>query len=129
MTSDTLPRSETRVPIALRIAAVLLFLIGAVTTVGAIVFYVPGTLLATATLVTLLVGAMALIATAAQLHRGQRPVWNLARTLVTAHLVWTIYKVFPYGETESFPFLIAGSLALSLLHLPSTRRYVASRNA
>lgn len=129
MTADTLPRSRTRVPIALRVAAVLMFLIGTVTTVGAFVFYVPGTLLATATLVTLLVGALALIATAARLHRGQRPVWNLARTLVGAHLVWTIYKVFIYGETESFPFLIAGSLALTLLHLPSTRRHVASHSA
>ena len=129
MTADTLPRSETRVPIALRITAVLLLLIGAVTTVGAIVFYVPGTLLATATLVTLLVGALALIGTAARLQRGQRPVWNLARTLVGAHLVWTIYKVFIYGETESFPFLIAGGLALTLLHVPSTRRYVASHDA
>ena len=126
MATQAVPDSELRVPVALRLAAVVLFLIGGFTTVGALIFHVPGTLLANALLAVLLVGALAMIATAVQLHRGRPLVWNLARTLAGLHLLWSLYKVFIYGETESFPFLIAGILALSLLHLPASRRYVAS---
>jgi hypothetical protein len=123
-TTTTTTPTVLRSPIPLYVAAVLLFALGAMTTVGAFIFYVPSGLLAAALLATLVAGSLGMIFTAFQLHRGRPLVWNLARSLTILHVLWSIYKVFPYGETESAPFLAAGVLILVLLHLPASRSFV-----
>lgn len=126
MATTSVPASHARArtPVALHVASAALVLLASITTVGAFIFHVPGSLPANSLLVALVTGSAGMIVSALRLHRGERLAWNLARSLAGAHLLWSIYKVFVYGETESFPFLIAGTFILTLLHLPASRRFI-----
>lgn len=62
-----------------------------------------------------------------RLHRGEPTMWKTAVGLVAVDIAWSIYKVFPFGETESIPILAATVVSMVLLLLPSVRTFVGSR--
>jgi hypothetical protein len=62
-----------------------------------------------------------------RIHRGEPTMWKTAVGLVAVDIAWNVYKVFPYGETESTPILAAAVVSMVLLLLPSVRAFVGSR--
>jgi hypothetical protein len=123
-TSATSAPVRARTPVGLRVAPFLMVPLGAMMTVGALIFRTPGSLLGDAITLTLIAVALLTAGAALRLPRGERLVWNLTRGLFALHLAWSTYKVFLYGEQESWPFLAAAIIIAILLHLPSSVRFV-----
>ena len=117
-----------RVPVALRLVLIP-FAIAVVTKiVGSFIFafsagtlegYVGGSVLVAAGLLYLFLMF--------RIHRGERVMGKTAVGLVAVDIVWSTYKVVPYGEIESLPLLAATLVSMALLLAPSTRRFVAER--
>lgn len=62
-----------------------------------------------------------------RLHRGEPVIWRTAVGLVAVDIVWNVYKVFFYGETESIGIFAGALVSIALLWLPSVRRFFEER--
>lgn len=128
-TGSTSAAGSSRVPLALRLVLIPFAFAVFVKIVGSFIFsfstgtlegYVFGSVLVAAGLIYLFLMF--------RIHRGEPVMWKTAVGLVAADIVWSIYKVFPYGETESAPILGAAVLSMILLLTPSVRSFVAERS-
>lgn len=73
-----------------------------------------------------LVYAITGLASLPGLLRGRRTAWHLLTCVIAAMILFSCYKIFAEGETESVVFLAVDLLVALLLVLPSTRRHVAA---
>jgi hypothetical protein len=120
--------APARVPLALRLVLIPFAIAVFVKIAGSFIFsfstgtlegYVFGSVLITVGLLYLFLMF--------RIHRGEPTMWKTAVGLVALDIAWSVYKVFPYGETESLPILVAAVVSMVLLLLPSVRTFVGSR--
>lgn len=127
--TGTTTRASTRPPLALRLVLIPFAVAVFAKIAGSFIFsfstgtlegYVFGSVLVAAGLLYLFLMF--------RIHRGEPIMWKTAVGLVAADVVWSLYKVVPYGETESAPILAAAVVSMVLLLLPSVRAYVGTRS-
>ncbi|HEU4657186.1 MAG TPA: hypothetical protein VFR97_06655 [Capillimicrobium sp.] len=128
--------SHSRVPAVLRAAQVLLLLLGAVTTFGAIYFcfFVPADVLDRPDSVSdWLVGAWALTIGLSALYLGARltgpdtRIRRAARWLLAIHIVFGIVKLTVYSEQEALTFVAVDAVVLGLLSTRAARGYLLAK--
>lgn len=73
-----------------------------------------------------LVYAITGLASLPGLLRGRRTAWHLLTCVVAALILFSCYKIFAEGETDSVVFLVVDLVVAALLLLPSTRRHVSA---
>lgn len=116
--------ARRKVPLALRFLIVPFAFAVFIKVVGSFIFsfstgtlegYVFGTVLVAAGLLYLFL--------LFRLPRGEAVMWRTAVGLVSVDIVWNVYKVFLYSESESIPIFVGTLLSMTLLQLPSVRRF------
>jgi hypothetical protein len=134
MSTHTISLPAGRVPATLRAAQLLLALLGAIVTFGAIYFsaFVPEDVAEPAnSLGDWLVGAWALatgvgaLYCAARLAGPDARVRRAARWLMATHVVFGLVKVVAYSEAEAVPFIVIDLVLIALL---STRAVTCWRS-
>jgi uncharacterized membrane protein (DUF2068 family) len=70
--------------------------------------------------------AVTALASLPGLWRGRRTAWHLLTCVIAALVLFSCYKIFAEGETESAVFLAVDLVVAALLLLPSTRRHVSA---
>lgn len=70
--------------------------------------------------------AITALASLPGLLRGRRTAWHLMTCVIAALVLFSCYKIFGEGETESLVFLAADLVVAALLLLPATRRHVSA---
>jgi hypothetical protein len=130
MSTHTIASPAGRAPVSLRAAQILMLLLGAVVTFGAIYFsaFVPADVAERAdSLGDWLVGAWALATGLGFLYLGARLtgpdacVRSAARWLLVAHVVFGLVKLFAYSEAEAMTFVVVDLLVLGLLSTRAAR--------
>jgi hypothetical protein len=118
------PAPKLRVPIAVRIVQPLVAFLALVAIAGAFTFIFPlGTLFAYALGAVFVAGGLVYVALVIRLPRGERGAWLTALGLTGAHLLFNVWKVAGQQEVSSVPILGVCIAVVTLLVLPTTRRF------
>ena len=121
----TTATKNRRTPVALRLVLIPFAIAVFVKIVGSFLFaFSTGTLEGTVVGVVLIAVGLLYVFLMLRIHRGEPVIWRTAVWLVGADILWSVYKVFIYGEAESRPILAAAVLSLVLLLAPSARAFV-----
>lgn len=138
MTSSTAPSSTTvrrRPPAPVIAAAVLTGILMAFNSFGLVYFGLfvgpdvnpgAGSPAAVAFAAVGLAYSITALASLPGLLRGRRTAWHLLTCAIAALVLFSCYKIFAEGETDSVVFLAADLVVAVLLVLPVTRRHVSA---
>jgi hypothetical protein len=119
---------RARVPLALRLVLIPFAIAVFVKIAGSFIFsFSTGTLEGYVFGAVLIAVGLLYLFLMFRIHRGEPTMWKTAVGLVAVDIAWSVYKVFPYGETESAPILAAAVVSMVLLLLPSVRTFVGRR--
>ncbi|MGH2949715.1 MAG: hypothetical protein ACRDPC_26225 [Solirubrobacteraceae bacterium] len=113
----------TSMPVTVRAAQVLAGAMGLLMAAGVFIFAIAPAdeALDVILAVPLVAAALGILSVAVLAGTRRRRVRTAGLALAAAHVVWTIYKVFPYGEQESVMFFALNVPMLACLATASAR--------